>query len=135
MDQLIGGDTNNKSSQQWRPSRRLPQVALDGMTPGRRAVLEYLIANPVEHSTAAVAGHCRLPETPIRRHLQDLTAHGAVDLTGQHPERWSASEWLRENWWAVSNDEWTESREGCERPASSSTRLNQARGDVVGRAA
>lgn len=81
--------------------RLLVKVALDGIHPGRRAVLNYLMADPGDHATAAIRGHCRLPETPVRRHLQDLNAHGVLDLTGQFPERWSASEWLREHWWAI----------------------------------
>jgi hypothetical protein len=85
--------------------RLLPQVALDGLTPGRKSVLEYLMAEPTEHSTGSVAGHCRLPETTVRRHLEDLNAHGAVDATGTHPERWAASAWLRDQWWAVMGTE------------------------------
>ncbi len=53
------------------------------------------------HATSAIAGHCRLTNTPTRRHLQDLTAHGVVDLVGEEPERWIPSAWLREHWWAV----------------------------------
>jgi hypothetical protein len=81
--------------------RLLAKVALDGIHPGRRAVLDYLIAEPAEHSTSSIAGHCRLTQTPTRRHLQDLTAHGAVDLVGDDPERWCTSEWLSGSWWAV----------------------------------
>jgi hypothetical protein len=85
--------------------RLLARVALDGVHPGRRKVIDYLISAPGEHTTASIAGHCRLTVTPTRRHLQDLTAHGVVDLLGDHPERWTASEWLREQWWAVSGPE------------------------------
>jgi len=78
------------------------KVALDGMHPGRRAVLEYLVADSGVHTTGSVAGHCRLTATPTRRHLQDLCAHGVIDLVGEHPERWGASAWLQGSWWAVS---------------------------------
>ena len=81
--------------------RLLAKVALDGMHPGRRRVIEYLMGHPGGHTTAVIAGHCRLPETPVRRHLQDLVAHWAVDLEGTHPERWAPSAWLQEVWWAV----------------------------------
>jgi hypothetical protein len=81
--------------------RLLANVALDGVHPGRRAVLDYLVGNPGAHTTASIAGHCRLTTTPTRRHLQDLTAHGVLDLVGDYPERWVTSEWLREVWWAV----------------------------------
>ena len=82
--------------------RLIAKVALDGMHPGRRKVIEYLIANPGPHTTAVVSGHCRLPDTPTRRHLEDLRAHGVVELVGDHPERWEPSAWLQDNWWAVS---------------------------------
>jgi hypothetical protein len=81
----------------------LANVALDGIHPGRRAVIEYLMHHPGEHSTASIAGHCRLTTTPARRHLQDLRAHGVLDLMGEHPETWTPSPWLTENWWAVGN--------------------------------
>ncbi|MHB1582212.1 MAG: hypothetical protein ACYCU7_03220 [Acidimicrobiales bacterium] len=79
----------------------LGKAALDGVHSGRRKVLDYLVANPGAHTTATVAGHCSETPTPTRRHLQDLTAHGVVDLVGEFPERWAASRWLRERWWAV----------------------------------
>lgn len=82
--------------------RLLAKVALDGVHPGRRATIDYLISAPGEHTTASIAGHCRLTVTPTRRHLEDLTAHGVLDFVGDHPERWTTSEWLRENWWALS---------------------------------
>ena len=65
--------------------RLLAKVALDGVHPGRRAVIDYLISAPGEHTTASIAGHCRLTVTPTRRHLQDLTAHGVLDLRRGSP--------------------------------------------------
>ena len=85
--------------------RLLAKVALDGVHPGRRKVIDFLISARGEHTTASVAGHCRLTVTPTRRHLQDLTAHGVVDFVGDRPERWTASEWLSDQWWAVSGPE------------------------------
>jgi hypothetical protein len=82
----------------------LAKAALDGVHPGRRAVMEYLLSTPGVRATASVAGHCRLTLTPTRRHLQDLMAHGVVELVGEAPERWSASDWLRERWWAVDDE-------------------------------
>jgi len=79
----------------------LSKAALDGMHPGRRAVADYLLAHPGVHATSSVAGHCGLPTTTARRHLQDLFAHRVLDLAGDHPERWCASSWLRERWWAA----------------------------------
>ena len=83
--------------------RLVTKAALDGIPPGRRAAMDYLMAERGEHATAVVAGHLRLPVTPTRRHLQDLYAHGVVDLSGDHPERWSASEWLVDHWWAATS--------------------------------
>jgi hypothetical protein len=76
----------------------LTKVALDGIHPGRRAVLEFLVARPGPHTTPVIAGNCRLTLTPTRRHLQDLTAHGVLDLVPTNPERWEASTWLMERW-------------------------------------
>ena len=84
----------------------LAKVALDGIHPGRQAVLDYLVDHPGEHATSTIAGHCRLTETPTRRHLEDLHAHGVLDLIGERPQRWKTSEWLRENWWAVRGSDW-----------------------------
>jgi hypothetical protein len=82
----------------------LAKAALDGVHPGRRAVMEFLLRTPGMHATASVAGHCRLTETPTRRHLQDLMAHGVVELVGERPELWCVSDWLRERWWAVDDE-------------------------------
>jgi hypothetical protein len=81
------------------------KVALDGVYPGRRATIDYLVSTPGEHTTASIAGHCRLSVTPTRRHLQDLNAHGVLDLVPGDPERWTTSQWLCEYWWALSEPE------------------------------
>src|ERR1019366_942671 len=57
----------------------LAKVALDGMTGGRRRVLDTLTGRSLDRATATVAGFARLPETTARRHLQDLTAIGVVE--------------------------------------------------------
>ena len=41
------------------------QGRLDGMHPGRRAVIDYLMDHPGIHATATIAGHCRLTVTPL----------------------------------------------------------------------
>ena len=79
----------------------MSKVALDGIHSGRRRVIEFLAARPGGHSTARISGDCRLPETTVRRHLQDLMAHAVVEFLGNFPERWSASEWLLDSWWAT----------------------------------
>jgi len=77
------------------------KAALDGMHPGRRPILDYLIGSTTPHATETIAARCRLPSTSTRRHLQDLFAHGVIDLVGSDPERWLVSEWTRGMWWAV----------------------------------
>lgn len=79
----------------------LVKAALDGVHPGRRAVMDYLLGAPGVHTTGSVAGHCGLPHSTTRRHLQDLCAHRVLELVGDNPERWCASSWLRDRWWAV----------------------------------
>jgi len=81
--------------------RLLVKCALDGMHSLRRKVLDVLVAADCDLATATVAGRCRLPPTSTRRHLEDLTALGVLDLIGDDPERWATSAGTRERWWAV----------------------------------
>jgi hypothetical protein len=78
--------------------RILGKVALDGMTGGRRRVLDTLTGRAPDRATSTVAGFARLPETTARRHLQDLTAIGVVEHTGDFPECWRLSEWAADLW-------------------------------------
>ena len=95
---VIGTPTNEL----W---RLLAQVALGGTHPGRRSIVENLLSRPGVHTTSNVAGHCGLPNSTARRHLEDLVAHGVLERTCDDPELWEASEWLTESWWAVSGFE------------------------------
>lgn len=91
---VIGvGDT-----ERW---RLLTKCALDGMATVRRSVLDVLLATAVDLATATVAARCKLPPSTVRHQLQELTAVGLCDLTGDHPERWCASTWLRGRWQVV----------------------------------
>jgi hypothetical protein len=85
--------------------RLLAQVALGGTHPGRRSIVEDLLARPGAHATSNVAGHCGLPNTTARRHLEDLVAHGVLVRTCDDPELWEPSEWLTQSWWAVRGTE------------------------------
>jgi hypothetical protein len=78
--------------------RLLAKVALDGMTGGRRRVLDTLTGRSLDRSTSAVAGFTGLPVTTARHHLQDLTAIGVVEQTGDFPECWRLSEWAANLW-------------------------------------
>jgi hypothetical protein len=89
--------------------RLLPQVALDGIHRDRRRVLEVAAETSNGHTTATVGGRVGLPFTSVRRHLEDLWALGAINKVAQSgPETWVASDWLREQWWAV-YDSWESS--------------------------
>jgi hypothetical protein len=76
--------------------RLVSQVALDGTTRGRRYVLDVFRNLDTEHSLSSVSGRVRLPETTARRHVEDLTAHGVLDLVGRQPDRWVLSNWTRD---------------------------------------
>ncbi len=88
---LIGVD----DAERW---RLLTKCALDGMASLRRTVIDVLLAAPLDAATATVAGRCRLPQTTVRRHLQELVALGLAELSGERPERWRVAEWLVERW-------------------------------------
>jgi hypothetical protein len=79
----------------------ISQVALDGMHPLRRQILDVLVQRDDVMSTASIAGHCALPTTSVRRHLQDLAAHRLLELVGENQETWGLSEWTRERWEAT----------------------------------
>ncbi len=81
--------------------RLLAKCAVDGMATVRRSVLDVIMATESDLATATVAARCRLPQSSVRRHLQELLALGLCDLTGDHPERWCASTWLRDHWHVV----------------------------------
>ena len=83
----------------------MAKCALDGIHSLRRKVLDVLIDADAELSTASVAGRCAVPQTSIRRHLEELTALGVTERTGEYPVRWAISAWLRERWWATSGME------------------------------
>ncbi len=84
--------------------RLIGQVAVGGVHPTRRRIIEVLIDSTGEHATAAIAGHCRLPPTTVRRSLGDLVALDVVEFVGPSPDRWMASEWLRESWRTVTGE-------------------------------
>ena len=87
--------------------RLLAQVALDGIHRDRRRVLEVVVEATGGHATATVGGIVGLPTTSVRRHLEDLWALGVIDKIAQSgPEMWVASEWLAEQWSAVSGPRW-----------------------------
>jgi predicted ArsR family transcriptional regulator len=48
------------------------------MHPMRKRVLDTLLDSDMELTTSTIAGRCSLPHSYVRRHLQDLTAHGVA---------------------------------------------------------
>ena len=97
---LLGGMTKIGVPEvdRWRV---LSQVALDGMHPLRRKVLQALIEKESSMTTNSVAVACSLPTSTVRRQLEDLSAHGVILQVSQSPEVWSVSEWTSERWWAT----------------------------------
>jgi hypothetical protein len=83
--------------------RLVAKVALDGMHPLRRRVLQELVDSRKPHATAVIAARCALPQTSVRRHLQDLTAHGVLTMTYDSPETWAVSDWTSQQWWAAAS--------------------------------
>ena len=83
--------------------RIIAQVALDGMKAGRRKVLGQLIDGS-RHVTDVIAMRTGLSPTSARRHLEDLAAHGVVDLVATRPAQWEASAWLQSHWWSVDGE-------------------------------
>jgi hypothetical protein len=81
--------------------RIVAQIALDGMTRGRRSVLDAFRRLDHEHSLSSIAGRVLLPDTTTRRHIEDLTGHGVLDLVGRGPERWMLSKWTRDQFEAL----------------------------------
>ena len=84
--------------------RLLAQIVLDGMHPLRRRVLNLAIDEHRDMSTATIAARCDLPATSVRRHLEDLTALRVLrKVHFTDPEAWTASDWLMDQWWAITN--------------------------------
>ena len=100
LGQLSGGlvAIGVEDAERW---RLVAKCAADGMSSLRRKVLDVLLPGHNELSTTTIAVRCRLPETSVRRHLYELMSHRVIDQTGDHPERWAASAWLRDRWEAI----------------------------------
>jgi hypothetical protein len=118
--QTIGVD----DAERW---RLLVNCTLHAMHPLRHKVLDVLRCASADLTTASVAGRCKLPPSTAHRHLEDLCAHGVIDLIGEAPERWAVSEWLRSQWWAVGEDHASEPAISDPLPARRETI-----GDLVG---
>ena len=82
--------------------RLIANVALDGMTKARRAIVDLMaMARPgTLWSAAQVADAVGLPTEPAARTLEDLAAHRVVERhsDAKGPHRWGASAWLTTRW-------------------------------------
>lgn len=78
--------------------RLLLAVSLGGVHPVRRSILDVLVTEECEHATSSIAGRIRLPDTTTRRRLQELVSLHVLDPVGSAPERWRASDCLRDPW-------------------------------------
>lgn len=74
------------------------KVALDGMTKVRRAIVEQLVAVPVDRAvtTADIARPLRLQQAVVERALEDLAAHRVVEPIST--KVWVPTAWLKERW-------------------------------------
>jgi hypothetical protein len=79
----------------WRLVR---EVALGGVHPIRRNVIDYLAIDDVRHVASTVAARCGLRETTLRRHLDDLEALRVLDVVGMKPLRWRLTEAIANIW-------------------------------------
>jgi len=73
--------------------RLLASMALDAMHSLRRRVLDVLVQSDLPLATASVAGRGSRPDQTAVRHLEDLTALGAIEMVGRCPDRWTPSAW------------------------------------------
>lgn len=80
------------------------RCGLDSMPANRRATLEFLAGQDGAVSTSKVGAAIGLPASTVRRTLQDLAAHGVVELTHEMQDKrdpleaWALSEWCRGLW-------------------------------------
>jgi hypothetical protein len=75
----------------------LLKVALDCMPPLRRAVFDLLESTGCAQQTSDVATKLGYPLATIRRTLEDLSAHGIVEVHAPHnADQWRLSDWARE---------------------------------------
>jgi len=83
----------------------LTQVALDGMSKNRRAIILHFLGEGQNllSTTREVEIQLRLPTPVTHRTLEDLASHGVVEKVGSSgADCWRASEWLRDRYEALS---------------------------------
>ncbi|MGO8873504.1 MAG: helix-turn-helix domain-containing protein [Acidimicrobiales bacterium] len=88
---LIGTPEGNR----WRLIR---DVAIGGVHPTRRRMIEFLVSEDTAHTTATIAARCRLPQSTVRRYLEDLVALEILELIGTRPEEWKATAGILDRW-------------------------------------
>jgi hypothetical protein len=81
--------------------RLLLQVALDGISKTRRALVELLVTESLgrRHTVHSAAARIRMPVGITGRTLDELAAHGIVSChRDDQGDLWEASGWLRDRW-------------------------------------
>ncbi|MGA2835077.1 MAG: hypothetical protein ABSF84_00635 [Acidimicrobiales bacterium] len=75
-------------------------LALDSIPKVRRNILEFLAgqARFVNFTAAELGDRVGLPTATVNRALHELLAHAVIERHSDNPNRWGASEWLRERW-------------------------------------
>jgi hypothetical protein len=88
---LIGCD----EAEAWRVVR---QVGLGSIRTRKRRVLAALLNATRPLPTSAVAVRARLPETGVRRDLDEMAAFDIVEMLGKRPVCWTIAEKYRSIW-------------------------------------
>jgi predicted ArsR family transcriptional regulator len=78
--------------------RLIREVALGGIHPIRRSVIDYLAVEEEAHVASTIAARCGLRETTVRRHLDDLVALNVLDVVGMNPMRLWVTSGIADTW-------------------------------------
>lgn len=96
------------------------RIALDSIPKLRRAVIEALAGTADPMTTSAVREGVAYPQSTTRRALDELHAHGVVELLfggGQgRPDRWRLAGWVADEWTAATSPEMSEGETGPAEP-------------------
>ncbi len=97
LSQLAAGmrEVATPDNELWRLIR---EVAIGGVHPIRRSIIEYLVTRDEPQAAATIAARCRLKETTVRRHLDDLEALKILDVPWTRPACWQVSVGTRREW-------------------------------------
>jgi hypothetical protein len=89
-------------SECWRVVR---QTALGSIPSRKRRVLQALLNATLPQRTSTVAARTRVPETSVKRDLEQLCAFDVLEQHGDFPITWTISNQYRE-WWEKLTATW-----------------------------